>query len=330
SQPTVGGVIRWATLRDTNAGGSATTLIPRGLPGATALTGYGYSWLVKLLPYMEETALYNSCNAFRFCAADTTGTPPTIGKPFNSAINATPIIGTQGSTPPPTDHASSNILNALVCPSFAGQETTDIYPLGTLLPSTSDPAALANYAAVAGTHRANIAGRGNGGVENGAIVSGGVNTGRGNGSGDLRDGTSKTMLCIETKDEDYGSWYDGQAAFVVVTAYNTSTIPTVETFTIGSGGVPGNLPTNMVSALNYTPRTTSEPFYWPGFGAAQGTSGTRPRSTRAWGPSSEHSGGIVVAGAADGHVMSLPDSTDLGVIFSLASKAGGESPATDF
>jgi prepilin-type processing-associated H-X9-DG protein len=54
-----------------------------------------------------------------------------------------------------------------------------------------------------------------------------------------------------------------------------------------------------------------------------GTRGTRGNS--AWGPSSDHAGGMVTTGFGDGHVTSLATDIDPAVYFGLVTRASGET-----
>ena len=49
--------------------------------------------------------------------------------------------------------------------------------------------------------------------------------------------------------------------------------------------------------------------------------------TRDWGPSSDHAGGVVISGYADGHAKAISDSIDATAWYRLATRAGGESIA---
>src|SRR5262245_47698066 len=98
-----------------------------------ALGAIGFSWITKVLPFMEENNLYqgisSTCN--KFASSATSGSPILA---FNAAVAAS------GS---PARHYSTVQLDALICPSFAGdsisKDTTGFYasPSGTA--STANP-----------------------------------------------------------------------------------------------------------------------------------------------------------------------------------------------
>ena len=57
-------------------------------------------------------------------------------------------------------------------------------------------------------------------------------------------------------------------------------------------------------------------------------SGSGGRDTREWGPSSAHSGDVVMSGYVDGHVKALNSGIDAATYFRLTTRGGGE-PADD-
>jgi prepilin-type N-terminal cleavage/methylation domain-containing protein len=312
-----GPITAWGVLQDMPPT-TATNKVGRAQPGAG-----GYSWLVKLLPYMEETALGEATKAFNFRSTSA----------FNANATMTPMIGTGQAGTVPQDHVASANIGAMKCPSYGGGETTSLYT--NLMPSTSEEATIGNYTAIIGTHwGANPSNQGSGAEENGGLISGGVNLGRATSNGDLRDGTSKTMLVSETKDEYYGSWYDGQTAWVTTMTMRTGDRNNLHSFPLATDGMP-NFPTNatFVSAVNFGPKPEdlgTSPnllkLYWPNF-ASSSASGVPAH--RYWGPSSDHPG-LIVVGFGDGHAATMPDATDRRIVFSYTTRGGNENPNEQF
>ncbi len=273
----------------------------------------GYSWIVKVLPYMEEAALFADCNEFRLAP----GTAfPGLGGPGTPSVGPA-VYGAN------VKHPSEQIISSVVCASYGGAESSTAY-----IPQRE--VAIGNYVAVVGTHYSTATPAGP--AENGALVSGGVNKGRGNSSADLtQDGTSKTVLMCESKEETYGSWYCGQSAWVIGFP-REFTYTNERLLTNNQTGLPvippaGGAGAWTSSALQYGPKpglAATDPtqhFYWRNFVSS---------NHRQWGPSSDHSGDVVIHAFGDGHVSEIPSSTDPAVYYCLITRNGGETVAQDF
>jgi len=276
----------------------------------------GYSWIVHCLPYMEETGLYNAIR--------------TSGSNFqNSPFAATTLnvaSGTAGL------QASTVVIGPLKCPTFSGSGLVENSASG---PSNgvswtnqnqygSLQVALTNYKANAGTH---IATSGTGHSNNGAIGypvpgTGAANVSRPNGVtlGSLSDGTSKTILCAETRERGYAGWIDGASSWV--TAMNIPNASGFPQYT--SGKWQSASATNVVMAsgattgvgINYDATSTLKfltstayPLYTTGM---------------AHGASSDHSGGIVLHVFGDGHVGQITTDIDPTLYVSIYSRASNE------
>lgn len=282
----------------------------------------GFSWIVKCLPYMEEQALYDAINtrSNRFNFA-------TMSSPAH-AFNPNIVLQTSATVTTNLPHASTAQIGPLQCPSFAGDTEVSIDFLPTNAPKQP---AVGNYVATVGTHiRRTPASTGGPLVEeNGAIVSGVSNQGRGNGIGDLRDGVSKTIVVTESKEEAFASWYDGMCAWVVGFApfsgngqFNINATPVYT----ANGLIDLSVSTNATApapflALNFGPDSASvnsgtPRYYWNMY---------RGNENRNWGPSSEHSGGVVVHTYGDAHTQAIPSSIDQNVYYALITRAGGEA-----
>ena len=156
----------------------------------------GYSWIVRLLPFMEEQILYDELLR--------SSTNQTV-RPFETDVN-----DSQG------EHVSARQLSAVRCPAYA--EKTVTYGAGSEYDDLAiqGRAAISSYAAVVGTH----ADPAEGIQENGILVSRcemAPETCRGEGVRleDIGDGISQTIIICETNEPIYSAWYDGQAAWVV-------------------------------------------------------------------------------------------------------------------
>ena len=138
--------------------------------GSTAVTTSGYSWLTHILPYIEQSNLYNAIVS-KSTAPDTSATPAT-SKPFAvSPFNINLLVGTGTAiAPPATLHASSVQIGGFRCPSFSGDPScayatqgtgvetsfcTEVAALTThvnSVGSTEPFIAITNYKASVGTH----------------------------------------------------------------------------------------------------------------------------------------------------------------------------------
>ena len=254
----------------------------------------GFSWIVKILPYMEEQPLFDQIKR---------GTQQFKTGAFNPQARITGGTATGNNLP----HVASAQISPLLCPSFAGDEEAgdtryDVFE-----------AAAGNYVATVGGFQSTAAQLNQ--IYNGAMTAASAtNQGRGRRIGDLADGTSKTVLVGESKEEDINSWYDGAATWVTALPL-TGPVNAQDT----NGDTILDAPATLVSALNYGPDptdpTTAQRVFFPGM------PGGRPRT---WGPSSEHSG-VIIHAYADGHSKSLTADTDWGIYISIISASGNES-----
>jgi type II secretory pathway pseudopilin PulG len=289
---------------------NALASTPAGHSG-TATTGY--SWIVSILPQLEEKSLYDSIKK--------KSSEFTIGNgPFDPSI----VNGSET-----WRHASCVQMPAVICPSWAGDGYTnsnttidigkmngapagygaaDYVNVDTEQPGTGRQAykgnvAPTNYKAMIGTHMRNGAP-----VENGGMVLSGPH---GLAHGKFSDGTSKTILACETKESGYASWYDGTLNWLVGNDPNRPapssddkspwTAPVVAINRGFDPTKPGSLP--------YLKKTLTS---------------NSPQNDVWWGPSSDHSGGIVCHVFVDNHCIGITDQCDPETYLSLITRADGE------
>jgi prepilin-type N-terminal cleavage/methylation domain-containing protein len=290
-------------------------------------TEAGFSWIVRLLPYLENAPLYNqiSQRSAKFIPQNQTG--------HIAAFDMSKMTMDGTNTASATNrHFCTIQLDETLCPSFSsdpyskgvGSAVTVYKPasdtkLNGVDATTSDPfgVALTNYIALAATHNACMlkdpANSDTVEKPNGSIIPGsGLNL------RSLADGTSHVLVIAETKEENYNSWYDGTASWGVG-AWPEGTQPTRAAGTtnpnkywMANGGL---------TSLNRGPRPVDTDTYCKTFGGI--TSGGRWE----WGPSSEHSGNIIQHVVADGSVQAITDSIDPSVYLHLITRAGRESDA---
>jgi len=293
-----------------------------GAPGTTTNSGSttpGYSWIVHCLPYMEEVGLYNaiSTSSNRFSLS-----------PFGTVLSSGSTF-TTGST----NWACTTVITPLNCPSFSGGRTVETgsngpsngvswsnaYPSGL-----QSGVALTNYKANAGTHTTGNASLANNGAFQAPnnINSGSTSKPNGGTIGSLADGTSKTVLVAESRERGLAAWIDGSATWLTATNCNTTA-----NYTNGTWNSTATTPVVMAAGanvgvgLNYAASSANK-FLTSSLWAAY-TNGM------AHGPSSDHSGGIVLHTFADGHVGQVTSDIDPTLYVSIYSRAGNEPAALD-
>ena len=290
-----------------------------GTPGiaASGNTTPGYSWIVHCLPYMEEVGLFNG-----IATTSTTGAVTTrfAGSPL--AITTLNNVGGQ--------MAATVVLAPLRCPTFAGNSTVENSSSG---PSagvswtddygTTNAIAVTNYKANAGTHLLSGSTHSNNGAigypSTTAPASGAATTSRPRGLtiGSLSDGTSKTILCAETRERGYSSWIDGSTSWL--TASNcgpTANYTNGQWNSTSTTRVVWAAPGAVGALLNFPAATASK--------ALPAATWTVYGDGMAHAASSDHSGGIVMHVYADGHVGQITSDIDPSVFMSLYSRASGE------
>ena len=298
----------------------------------------GYSWVVQILPDIEEKSLYDAISQGSNRFTDPQG-------PFDPRI----VNGTET-----WRQVSCVTLPALICPSWAGDgytlsnaqvdngstgnsaslsgygapeyATIDSSTPGTGIQAYRGHVAPTNYKAMVGTH---ISPTGGVGGKLGVKENGGVSLTAQTGLtvGSFADGTSKTILLAETKESGYSSWIDGSLCWVV--GNDPNQVPP------GTGN-PQNQPDGPPWT---TPNIALNRGYNPAL--AGNTNNTIPNNPYLlsakspiqmqnpqgmwWGPSSDHGGGIVSHVFCDIHTLGLTDQIDGATYLALVTRNGQES-----
>ena len=341
------------TMADKAGDSSSTTNSTSATaPGSLSSTGAGYSWIVFILPEIEEGPLYQaiSNNSTKFTV---------------SAFNTGIYNGSNGQS----QHAATVQLKAFICPSFSGDPTLDTSTrttgttTGTIetgtIPATYTAAfstaqgatglGITNYNAMLGTHidvgpaatpyvqySASSPNSNNGGMK-----FRGTTFDQGFKFAAFTDGTSKTPVAAETREKRLASWYDGTFNWVVAARHggtsgtqinppaNNTTSTTINGQAMSGRWCIGSNGTNSGGAgasLNVGPTsTTPQAIYMPSAACADpNLSGTTVPPGRLWGPSSNHSGGIVNHVFGDAHVEGINDGIDPNVYLWIVTRNGGE------
>jgi sulfatase modifying factor 1 len=288
----------------------------------------GYSWIFHVLPYCEESALYDR---IKQNSIDTTAA---VKNPFSRSDPRAITIGGK--------NAFADVqLASLVCPSWAGDAilasngnygvtcykamtgrglsgsrmpTDDGYM--PLVPSAGLPNGVTDATAPLYT----LAGR--------PLVGG--------------DGTSQTILIAESKEGNprpYGgttvsaasqqlsAWFYGPQSWVMAGD------PTIAAPTWSGSGytVTGLVSPRTGSGLNVGPSSGLTTFtYGSNSGAKAMFAGLGDLSPQIWGPSSDHAGDLVMHAFGDGSVRSIAANVEPSVYLSLSTVSGGENVPSGF
>jgi len=355
-----------ATSNQNNARGVASVWWP--LPGSGAATGAipsvgyttdagttsataGYSWIVRILPYMDEAMLYNTISqasqkfkADAFTPYDVEGTENGMGGQ-SFCITFTK----NGNTI--KKHFAAVALDQVACPSYPGdwivapsQYTGKLPgnppaayggPVGSRnLGSPVQNATVTNYLALSATHfpcmqygpaekvAATTTVPAGADAPNGMIVPGvGLNMKA------CTDGTSKTLMLCETIEPAMNCWYDGTTAWT--TAINPNSMaanpPSRANPTAAGADNPNkfwNVPAGGSTALNVGPDPDTAIAYSPALAGYCATP-----QVISWGPSSNHEGGVVNHAAVDGSVHAITEDVDPTLYMHIITRAGREPDA---
>ena len=305
--------------------------------------GDGYSWITQILPFMEETTLYDKL---------TQGvSPDRLGKfqdpAFNTGTSKSWATLSPGVAPSATAPINPLILSVkvptLVCPSFPGEDdhaTTDIpgFPAANV---GTGKVATGNYVAIAATHYIGTTKHlesglpssatsikncgpgttycGNGGMPFPGVVGSKVQK-IGLNIVSLQDGTSHVPLLCESREELISSWYSGFASYVVASWPSDGGKPPKGAQANATAPWYWTCQSPCDHALNKgDPKATSTTLYYIG-GTSMNPHGAVARN---WGPSSRHPG-VVIHGYADGHTEGINDTIDPTAYIQIVTRAGRE------
>jgi len=313
--------------------GSAQLLKPSA--SSTASEVGGYSFLVKILPFMEYDTLYRTL-------------PPSITGPIASAISGSSQSAVALKT------AINTSMKEFVCPSNGNV----LYFNPTANPPTG---AFTNYKALSATTKASLlvcastsasptAPYGTPSIHpDGTVFPSAAATG--SRAADIQDGQSHTILIMETIDDYMSRWMIGAECMMtgmpplsgplsntapVTSYYHPSSYDTNDWGDASAASV-ANLRTYLMydcgpsgTDAGTTPGTPGTSLY------SQGTTGgdPNPPATGAWkvsdgskaatyGPSSAHPA-VIIAGMGDGSTQAISKRADCANVAFLITKAGND------
>ncbi|MEO1495706.1 MAG: DUF1559 domain-containing protein [Planctomycetota bacterium] len=322
---------------------------------ATPVISDGYSWLVQLLPYIEENVLYdrvqetsNRFQADAFWQGNNQQGDPTTGGTANN-----PFLW-------------ESKIDVFLCPSFDGDDEAQALNGAQGSPAAGNYVALpsiayggagggtpqslvtrppANGATVAASLQDCASGAycGNGilafpGWTQRTIAGGTVNvpTAKGYGFRSMTDGTAKTVVFTESREQRLNAWWSGLASYVVgvwpqrdAAGNGLENLPQANpvvtgglagtwTFNGNNGGLALNQGSNRRGERNDN-ETWEEQWYFPENSDPHAGTG----NTRRWGPSSLHPG-VALHGFGDGHAKAVKQDIDPDTYLFLITRNGRE------
>ena len=279
-----------------------------GKIGASAQSGY--SWIVMTLPYAEETALYDRIK--------------TAATGMGGSFSLLPMALSSGTF-------FSNIqIAGLICPSWGGDAIlTSIGNMGATCYKAN-----AGRGVCAGTQSpwptSTVTTAGLWPTEDGYIPlcppSGTANTAKTYGGRSLMasDGTSKTILHWESKEG--GNVKPATTGVTPTRTFNCAWPLGFQSWLVATGSASAVIGTDLSNpygssqhGLNVSPFGT----------VISGSTSATPTVPMAWGPSSDHAGGLIMVSMGDGSVKSLAADISGGIVMAMATANGGENVASE-
>lgn len=327
-------------------------------PGAQ-LTGY--SWIFHILPFYEQIGLSDavSSNTLKFENGPfSTGFTPATAVPTGGAWSSPDATAVTNAGA----HASTIPMPTLICPSSQGGKTVETTRLGpsrgmsyageygaALQALVLGKVAITNYKAMAGTHLASQAVLPTGTTAVVPMANGIIQfapatpipasltataltqcraTRQGILSTAVSDGLAKTVMVAESKERGYASWIDGTTCWVV--AYDPNLA--APTYSVAAAVWLNGAAQLTRCAFSVQPTTSPLVLFLPTarFGSRLNAAGVATGvGGMAYGPSSDHYGGIVMHAFGDTHVTPIKPTIDPKVYVAICSRNRAEKAGFD-
>ena len=317
------------------------------------LPGFNYSWTVKVLPYMEETALYDAISRTSIKFKGLSAFHPQVVIPNQNPNTSSNLV-----------HASTVQISALICPSFPGEFTVDTSSAVEYDDAITKPGlgsvATGNYKALVASHllepkilpdssgRDAADGSSSGRSRqagNGIIIfpNFDMTLSRGTTFGQMRDGASKTVMLAESREEAYTSWLDGATQWLVGAWPEDPSGERVDWIQTGGDDSPRIIRFLGEHSINKGPKNaneaqprndhdtdpvTGQPYERYMRKANAPFNNIKPRDCWLWGPSSAHNG-VVIHVWGDDHVTAISETIEPQTYLHLITKDGGEAASPD-
>ncbi|MEX0586219.1 MAG: DUF1559 domain-containing protein [Pirellulales bacterium] len=270
----------------------------RPAPEKTQGGGTGFSWLVQLLPYMDQQPLFRDINTKSNQQRGISAFDPVVSDPEQD-----------------NRHLSTYEIKSYQCQGFDGSFASTAPEYKQFTTEAGLATAITNYVAMSSTHLSSIIGSGkdSDGDEESLPANGVITYRKGGGIKRVPDG-ERTIVAVETREEAYAAWMDGTTAWVVAADPNGPDPQLV------AGKI--KCESGCRTALNVGEDTEggTKAYY------RQQWSGQKPWR---FGPSSLHPGGSVNHLLAGGNVIALlsmgPTSVDPTLYMQLVTRDGEET-----
>jgi len=250
----------------------------------------GYSFLVPLLPYMEEAALYDSLS--------------TASQQFKEPIDSKLLVDPAGSK----NYITMRPVELVICPSYPDETIAT----GRYLPGRE--VQITNYKALVS---ATVSRKSRGDYndvdpQNGSMIVTKAASPKGLTIGDAKDGTSKVVFIAESRENRNAAWYSGASASMVGFPED---VVDIRQLTKANDGYLEPKP-GMPIGINYglSPDAPKDATELP-WNASKKTG---------WGPSSGHAGDVVMCAFVDGHVKPINAGVGNKVWFRMITRHGSE------
>jgi prepilin-type N-terminal cleavage/methylation domain-containing protein len=288
----------------------------------------GYSWLVQLFPYMEENQLYDRLSDLS-------------NKFILPAFDPKILLASTTGNANQAKHASVVEMDKLRCPSFPGDNTVNVTlgrEFSTLRRVGQSVPGVGNYIALAASHYsrpqpATLAQDAGSYAGDGALPfpryigtsrEAKVNN-KGIGIGGIKDGTSKTAVAAESREQGYASWMSGVCTYGVGAWPGNSVLPRNNGNEDGYFGFRNADIQSGNARISLNVGTDKEPNARTAADLVYMEKGRHPHGSneRRWGPSSAHPGAVIHL-YADDHVEEVTEDVDANVYLRIITRNGGE------
>jgi hypothetical protein len=268
----------------------------------------GYSWIVRLLPYLGENPAYKSV------AAKSEG--------FKWSAFDPELVDANGR------HFATLSYKVMQCPAFQGNTEINYtssapeYQRFAKDPyNAASAVALTNYVAISATHLELVLPSGDREAKpNGTIF---FYSPAGKGPTAIPDGDSHTIIVTETREPGYASWYDGTTGWVV--AHDPNSAQPVLRDRRWVCDETAGCRSSLATSMDENADGSSEAYFY-----RKRWAGEAPWR---FGPSSGHAGGPVVHLYGDKRVASIqangPNKIAASVYFALVTRDGSEPDKYD-